>query len=87
MCPHVSIQVSLRFKQLPTHFALGIRCPVIVLVCNVQLVLSLTFVVVLAPSVVSAKTLRLLKPMDDKEVSGQRAVGGVAQAALLALVG
>lgn len=72
MCPHVSVQVSLRFKQLPTHFALGIWCPVVVLVCNIQLVLSLTFVVVvvLAPSVVSGKTRRLLQPMDDKEVSG-----------------
>lgn len=29
----------------------------------------------------------LLQPVDDKEVSGQRAMGGVAQAAFLTLVG
>lgn len=82
MCPHVSIQVSLRFKHLPTHFAFGIWCPITVLVCNIQLVLSLTL-----PPVVSDETMRLLQPMDDEEVSGQRAVWGVAQAALLTLVG
>lgn len=87
MCPHVSIQVSFRFKHLPAHFAFGVGRPVVVLVRNIQLILSLTLIVVLAPSVVAAETLRLLQPMDDEEVSGQRAVGGVAQAALLALVG
>lgn len=81
MCPHVGIQVSLRFKHLPAHFAFGIWGPVI------QLVLSLTLIVVLAPCVVSGEALRLLQPMDDKKVSGQRAVGGVTQAALLTLVG
>lgn len=87
MCPHVSVQLSLRFKHLPTNFALCVRCPIIVLVCNIQLVLSLTFIVILAPSIVSGKALWLFQSMDDKEVSGQRAVGGVAQAALLTLVG
>lgn len=82
VCPHVSIQVSLRFKHLPAHLAFGIWCPV----CNIQLVLSLALIVVLAPSVVSGETMRLLQPMDDKEVSGQRAVGGVAEATLLTLV-
>ena len=83
MCPHVSVQVSLRLEHLPAHFAFCIWRPI----WNVQLVLPLTLVVVLAPPVVSSETLRLLQPMDNEEVSGQRAVGGVAQAALLTLVG
>ena len=87
MCSHVSIQVSLRFKQLPAHFAFGTRCPIIVFIRHIQLVLSLTLVVVLAPSVVPGETLQLLQPMDDEEVPGKRAVRGVTQAALLTLVG
>lgn len=52
MCPHVSVQVSLCLKQLPADFALGIWCPVVVFIRNIQLVLSLTFVVVVfAPAV------------------------------------
>lgn len=71
MSPHVSIQVALCFKQLPTHFAFGIWCPIIVLVCNFHLVLPLTLIIVLASSVVPGETLRLLEPMDDEEMSGQ----------------
>ena len=87
MCPHVSVQVSLRFKILPTNFAFGVWRPVVVLICNIQLVLSLTLVVVFAPSVVPDEALWLLQPMHDKEVSGQWAVRGVAQATLLTLIG
>lgn len=87
MRPHVSVQMSLRFKHLPAHFAFGARRAVVVLVRDVQLVLPLALLVLLAPPVVSGEALRLLQPMHDEEVSGQRAVGGVAQAALLTLVG
>lgn len=69
MCPHVSVQVSLCLKQLPADFALGIWCPVVIFIRNIQLVLSLTFVVVFAPTV-PGQSLRLLQPVDDKEVSG-----------------
>lgn len=86
MCPHVSVQVSLRFKHLPTHLTFSVWCPIAVLISNIELVLSLTLLIFLAPSVISAKALRLLQPVDNKEVSGQWAVGGVAQAALLTLV-
>jgi len=79
----VSVQVPLGFKHTPAHFAFGTRCPV----CNVQLVLPPTLVVVLAPSGVAAEALRLLQPVDDEEVSGQRAAGGEARAALRTLVG
>lgn len=51
MCPHVSVQVSLCLKQLSADFALGIWCPIVVFIRNIQLVLSLTFVVVFAPTV------------------------------------
>lgn len=87
MCPHVGVQASLRLKHLPTHFAAGARRPAIVLIRHVQLILLLTLVVVRASAVAPGEALRLLQPMDDEEVAGQRAVGGVAQAALLALVG
>lgn len=87
MCPHVGVQASLCFKHLPTHFAAGARRPAVVLVRHVQLILPLTLVVVRASAVAPGETLRLLQPMDDEEVAGERAVGGVAQAALLALVG
>lgn len=87
MRPHVGVQVPLCLEHLPTHFAFGTWCPVVILVCNVQLVLSLTLVIASATSIVSAKTLRLLQPVDNKKVSGQRPWGGVAQATLLALEG
>lgn len=87
MCPHVGVQAPLRFKHLPTHFAPGAGRPVVTLVRNVQLILPLALIVVRAPAVVPAEPLRLLQAMDDEEVAGERAVGGVAQAALLALVG
>lgn len=87
MCPHVGVQDPLCFKHLPTHFAPGAGCPIVVLVRNVQLILPLTLVVIRSPPVVPAESLRLLQAMDDEEVAGERPVGGVAQAALLALVG
>lgn len=87
MCPHVGVQAPLRLKHLPAHFAPGAGRPIVVLVGNVQLVLPLALVVVRAPPVVPAEALRLLEAMDDEEVAGERPVGGVAQAALLALVG
>lgn len=87
MCPHVGVQAPLRFKHLPAHFAPGAGRPVVVLVRNVQLVLPLTLVVIRAPAVVPAEALRFLQAMDDEEVAGERPVGGVAQAALLALLG
>lgn len=86
VCPHVSVQVSLGFKHLPTHLAFSIWRPVTVLVRNIQLVLSLTLLILLALSSIPGEAVRLLQPVNDKEVSGQRAVGGVAQAALLTLV-
>lgn len=87
MCPHVDIQASLCFKHLPTHFAPCAGRPAIVLVPDVQLILPLTLVIFGASAVVPGEALRLLHAMDDEEVAGERAVGGVAQAALLALVG
>ena len=88
MCPHVSVQVSLSFKHLPTHFAFGVGFPIVVLVRNVQLVLPVNLIIIIpAPSVVSGEAVRLLQPMIDEEVSGQWSVGGVAQAALLTLEG
>lgn len=87
MCPHVGVQASLRLKHLPTHFAPGARRPAVILVRHVQLILLLTLGVVRASAVAPGEALRLLQPMDDEEVAGERAVGGVAQAALLALVG
>lgn len=87
MCPHVGVQAPLCFKHLSTHFAPGAGRPIVVLVRNVQLILPLTLVVIHAPPIVSAEALRLLQAMDDEEVAGERPVGGVAQAALLALVG
>lgn len=88
MCPHVSVQVALRFKLLAAHFAPGAHGPVVVLHRDVQLVFPLALVVVvLPPSVVAAEALRLLQSMDDEEVAGLRAVGGVAEAALLTLEG
>lgn len=86
MCPHVSIKLPLCFKHLAAHFTFRIRRPVFVLVSNIQLVFSLTLFVLFAPPVVPAQTLRLLQPMDDEEMPGQRAVGCVAQAALLTLI-
>lgn len=86
MRPHVGVQAPLRLKHLPTHFAPGAGRPVVVLVGNVQLVLPLALVV-RAPLVVPAEALRLLQAMDDEKVAGERPVGGVAQATLLALVG
>lgn len=71
MCPHVGVQAPLRLKHLPTHFALGAGCPVLVLVRHIQLILPLTLVVVRAPPVVPAEALRLLQPMDDEEVAGE----------------
>lgn len=87
MCPHVGVQAPLRFKHLPTHFAPGAGCPIVILVRNVHLILLLTLVAIRAPPIVSAQALGLLQAMDDEEVAGKRPVGGVAQAALLALVG
>lgn len=88
MCPHVDVQASLRFKHLPTHFAPCAGRPAIVLVPDIQLVLPLALVIAGgASAVVPGEALRLLHAMDDEEVAGERAVGGVAQAALLALVG
>lgn len=84
----MGVQASLRLKRLPTHFAPGAGRPVLVLVADVQLVLPLTLVAALRPPpAVPAEALRLLQPVDDEEVAGERPVGGVAQAALLALVG
>lgn len=84
MCPHVSVQVALSLEHPAAHFAFGARCPV----RHLQLVLPLALVVVVvpAPSVEPGEALRLLQPVDDEEVPGQRAAGGVAQAALLTLV-
>lgn len=87
MCPHVGVEAPLCFKHLPTHFAPGAGRPILVLVCNVQLILPLTLVVIHPPPVVPAEALRLFQAMDDEEVAGERPVGGVTQAALLALVG
>lgn len=82
--PHVRVQIPFRFEHLPAHFAFGVRRPV----GEVQLVLSLALVVAAAASSVAPRqALRLLQPVDDEEVSGQRRVGGVAEAALPTLEG
>lgn len=60
MSPHVGIEVPLGFKHLPTYFAFGVWGPIIVFICNIQLVLSLILIIVFATAVVSAETLGFL---------------------------
>lgn len=69
--PHVSVQVSLRLKRLPTHFTFCVELPVTVLVNNIHVVFSLTLIITLDLSLESAQALRLPQSMNDEEMSCQ----------------
>jgi len=91
----VRVQLSLGVKRLPAHFAPRPRLPVVVLVGHVRSVFrSDVWVAVVGAGVrgagvrtsASRQVVVVLQPVHDEEVAGQRVVGGVAEAALLALV-